>query len=227
MSIWAALMAVSPAYSGALVFHDRPSFMLALAGQSLATDDFEGYAAGNIAAGTRRGDFVYEFDANSVQAAVASDGTGGQALGGAPEDVFVGGDSVRLWFQPPLAAARLRAFGAEFIYAPSFAPIDALSYGILLEDGPHAGLVAGNEAGLDPGGGSFFLGLIEDAGSSFSSLSLFSVQTDPQILLPAYQVDSLVYASIPEPASLATVLLTLLCAWLCRTCRRNRHNAAS
>ena len=33
-------------------------------------------------------------------------------------------------------------------------------------------------------------------------MSLFSVQIDPNFLVPAYQVDNLIYAAVPEPATL-------------------------
>src|SRR5439155_24869795 len=124
-----------------------------------------------------------------------------------PFDVFVGGDSVRLTYQPlsPAAGPFLSAFGADFLYAPSFDTIPSDTYRIEIEDGTASGQFAGNLDTIDPNGGTFFLGLIADPAARFTAVNLFSVQFDPNFLVPAYQVDNLIYAAVPEPSTLCVV----------------------
>jgi hypothetical protein len=66
---------------------------------------------------------------------VVSCGFGGQALGGSPFEVFVGGDAVALSAAP---GVKLAAFGADFLYAPSFDTIPADTYRIAVVDGAAA-----------------------------------------------------------------------------------------
>lgn len=211
-----------------LVFHDRALFTAALAGQTLITDDYETYALGPIALGDGRGDFRYGFDPSEVEPAIVSDGLGGQALGGAPFDVFVGGNAVTLSFQPP--GAQLLAFGADFFHAPSGPEIPADTYRIEIADGVAAGQFVGNDPGLDLAGGSFFLGIIADAASVFTQVTLLSVQTDPEFLVPAYQVDNLIYtAAVPEPTAFPLLALgmVLLLPLTVRSMRKDISMAAS
>src|SRR2546423_15565383 len=91
--------AVSAASAQVTVYHDRTVFTAALSGLQ-KVDDFESYALGPIALGDVRGDFRYTFDPSVTQPAVVPGGNGGQALGGSPFDVFVGGDSVTLTTGP-------------------------------------------------------------------------------------------------------------------------------
>jgi hypothetical protein len=193
------------------VYHDRATFLAALAGfPQVANDDYESYPLGDIPLGDVRGDFRYTFDDTVVQPAVVPGGNGGQALGGSPFDVFVGGDSVTLTAG---AGSELRAFGADFLYAPSFDTIIADTYRLGIANGTAAGQFAGNLDTLDTGGGTFFLGLISDPGAEFTGVNLFSLQLDPNFLVPAYQVDDLVYAgtivsaAVPEPSALAIFAL--------------------
>jgi len=199
----AAAQAAAPA-----VYTDRPSFVAALAAMGLPSgaESYETRPLAPIANGQILGAFSYGFDAAVNGAAVASDGIGGHALGGVPNDVFVGGDAVTLNYQ---GAQPLQAFGADFFYAPSFLPAPASIYRMALVDGAAAGATAWNGPDLDPAGGSFFLGFIGDAATSFRSVSLFSVVPAgadgvPFFLDAAYQVDNLVYAAtslVPEPAT--------------------------
>lgn len=197
----------TPAPAGFTAYRHRAAFEAALGGTT-TIDDFETYPLGDIPLGGRRGDFLYDFDPALLQPAVVPGGFGGQALGASPFEVFVGGDSVTLTYasldsaQPP----RLLAFGADFLYAPAFDTILADTYRLGIEDGEPAGAFVGNEA-LDPAGGSFFLGLIADLGSSFTMVRLHSVQLDPNTLVPAYQVDNLGFATVPEPGGLTLAVL--------------------
>jgi hypothetical protein len=209
LAICSVLLVAVPVHALTVFFHDRALFTAALAGQTLLTDDYETYVPGPIPLGDQRGDFRYLFDPSEVEPAVVSDGLGGQALGGAPFDVFVGGNAVTLAFQP--VGARLSAFGADFFYGPSGPEIPADTYRLGIADGPAAGQFVGNEPGLDLAGGSFFLGVIADAASAFTEVSLFSVQTDPAFLVPAYQVDNLIYAAaVPEPAAFTMLALGMI-----------------
>lgn len=206
--LWSVIVAETPAHAGIIAFTDRTAFLTALGG-SPSTDDYEAYALGDVGNGSTVGDFAYTFDA-TVQPAIVTGGYGGQALGG-PFDVFVGGDAVTLTF----SSSTLRAFGADFSYAPSFDPIPGSIYQIRVDDGSGAGTVVGNLAGLDPAGGSFFLGLLVSPGFEFGLVTLLSVvpvdaNGEPTFLVPAYQVDNLVYDTtsvVPEPGSLSLLLL--------------------
>ena len=204
------LLLGSPARAQLMLFHDRSAFTAAVASLSpILTDDYESYALGDIATGDRRGDFLYTSDTSITQPAIVLGGNGGQALGGSPFDVFVGGDSVRLEYQP-LPASRppvLRAFGADFLYAPSFDSIAGNTYRLGLGDGAQAGQFVGNLDGLDGAGGTFFLGIIADSASVFTKVDIFSVQVDPAFLVPAYQADNLIYSPVPEPSTICVLTL--------------------
>lgn len=218
------LFLTAAANAGVTAYHDRAAFTAALDRASVFTDDYESYPLGEIPLDGRRGDFLYSFDPTVLQPAVVPGGFGGQALGGSPFDVFVGGDAVTLAFAPadPAQATVLRAFGADFLYAPGFDAIPADTYRLGIVDGGAAGAFVGNED-LDPAGGSFFLGLIADPGTEFTRLSLFSVQPDPDFLVPAYQVDNLIYATVPEPSTLALLAscgLVLVAGARRRSCPR-------
>jgi hypothetical protein len=215
------LAIAAPSSAQVTVFTDRTTFAAAIVGPS-KSDDYEAHPLGVIALGDVRGDFRYTFDGAVTQPAVASDGAGGHALGGSPFDVLVGGDSVTL---SAGAGSTVSAFGADFSYAPSFDTIPAGTYRLSIADGSAAGQFAGNLDSLDPAGGSFFLGIVADAGFEFTSVSLFSVQTDPTILVPAYQVDNLLYAGTVEPAavpepSMSIPLLVIVTAALAVRLRR-------
>jgi hypothetical protein len=194
----AVFASVTPAEAGIIAFTDRTAFLIALGG-SAASDDYEAYALGDIANGSTLGDFSYTFGP-TVQPAIAPSFVG-QALGGAPFDVFVGGDAVTL-----ASAPLLRAFGADFYYAPAFEAVPGNLYQLRVDDGSGAGSFVGNLDGLDPAGGSFFLGLSADPGFEFRTVTLLSFapldQNGDPYLTPAYQVDNLVYkraSSVPEP----------------------------
>ena len=205
------LASVTAAY--ATSYSDRTSFNAALAsaGLTAGSDNYESYSLGPISNGDTRGAFTYSFDPSLTQPAVASDGNGGQALGGSPNDVFVGGDAVSLTFTGPRP---LQAFGADFFYAPNFEALPGDLYQLEIADGAAAGTTLGNPAGLDANGGSFFLGFIEDPGAAFRSVQIFSVtpldSSGNPYLDPAYQVDNLAFAaSVPEPSLLALLTLGL------------------
>lgn len=205
------LAPASSAFAQVTVFDDRTLFTAALAGLgTTTTDDYESYALGPITEGDVRGDFRYTFDANVTQPAVVVGGNGGQALGGSPFDVFVGGDSVTLGYSPtsPASGQTLLAFGADFLYAPSFDTIPADTYRLGIGDGTAAGQFAGNLDSIDPSGGTFFLGLIAAPSAAFRLVDLFSVQPDPAFLVPAYQVDNLAFVAVPEPGA-STLSLAL------------------
>jgi hypothetical protein len=202
-----------PAQAQVTLYYDRSTFLTALAGLPTQTEDYESYSLGDIPEGSQLGHFTYTFDPTSVQPAIVSDGAGRQALGGSPYDVFVGGDSVTLTYHPltPLEGPLMQAFGADFAYAPSGLDIPADTYRLGIGDGPGAGAFAGNLLipfnDQLPMGGTFFLGVIGAPGVVFTQVNLFSVQTDPDFLVPAYQVDNLVFAPVPEPGTLSFVLL--------------------
>jgi hypothetical protein len=217
------LLIGSPARAQLLIFHDRATFTAALAGlPSPTSDDYESYAQGVIAPADRRGDFLYSSDPSLTQPAIVPGGNGGQALGGSPFDVFVGGDSVLLSFQPLKIGSPpfLQAMGADFLYAPSFDDIPADTYRLGVEDGTASGQFAGNLDGLDAAGGTFFLGIIAAPSAVFTQVDLFSVQQDPSFLVPAYQVDNLTYVAVPEPTALS--LFTLGSILLLARLRRPR-----
>lgn len=190
----------------ALTYTDRVAFSAALAGRATLFEDYESYALGNIANGQTLGDFTYSFAAASTQVGVFSDGAGGQALGGAPYEVFVGGNAVNLTYN---GVVPLIAFGADFFYAPNFEPLPGNLYQLTILDGNGVGTTLGNLAGLDASGGSFFLGFIGNPGFEFTKVGLQSLtQLDADgnaYLTPAYQVDNLLYgaAPVPEPGTLA------------------------
>lgn len=138
----------APADAGPLLFTDRTAFIAPL-GAAPIDDDFEGYALGSITSGDTLGAFQYTFP-STVEPAIVGGGYGGHALGG-PFDVFVGGDAVTLSFTGP---SGLCAFGANFLYAPSFDTIPATLYQISIGDGPAAGFVGAPS--LDSAGGIAF-----------------------------------------------------------------------
>lgn len=224
-----ATLALLPCLTHASVYHDRTLFTSALAAFPSFTDNYESYSSGTLASGGALGDFLYTFDSAVTEAAVVSDGAGGQALGGSPFDVFVGGDSVALIFEPLSLpdSPPLFAFGLDFAYGPSFDVIPADTYRLTVGDGPAAARFAGNLE-LDPAGGTFFLGIILGPADAFNSVLLSSLQSDPNVLVPAYQVDNVVYAAVvPEPTTVATVGIGCLAMLFRAVCRRTNTTAVN
>jgi len=210
--VWVLVCSVE---SHATTYTDQATFNAALAGHNVSSDDFAPYPQGNIANGQTLGAFTYSYDSNTTQAGIASNGIGGQALGdtsfgtdpNSGGGIFSGGEAVTLMYN---GANPLVAFGAVFSYAPNFEPVPGSLYQLNILDGPGAGTAVGNLDGLDPSGGSFFLGFI---GAPFTSVSLQSAATDAfgnPYLTPGYQVDSLDYGSaapVPEPNTLALLVM--------------------
>ena len=203
MSVWILLGTLS-FETQASTFTDSTAFINAVnaLGLNIVTENYESYSTGPLTNGQNLGMFNYTFDPNQTQPAVVPDGNGGQALGGAPFDVFVGGDTVKLSYTD---VNTLVAFGAEFSYAPNFEDLPADLYQLTILDGLGAGTAVGNPAGLSGAGGAFFLGFIEPAGFEFRGLSILSRQPldndGNPYLTPAYQVDNLMFvASVPSPS---------------------------
>lgn len=208
LAIGALLLPGARGHAQSTFYTDRAAFEAALSGAPSFVEDYETYAPGSIAPGDVLGRFAYDFDPGRVQPAVASDGLGGQALGGWPFDVFVGDDSVRLLHQPAEPGGALFAFGAEVFYAPVGLDLPADTYRLGIADGALAGQYVGSplvpyDPILGPVGGSFFLGVIARLGTPFTAIDLYSAQLDPGLLVPAYQVDNLTAAQVPEPDAAA------------------------
>ena len=223
------LGAIHPAE--ATLFTDQAAFTAAATADGISTTT-QGYGAfplHDLANGEVLGSFQYTFDPTQTQPRVASDGVGGQALGGAPFDVFVGGDSVTLTFT---GGTGLRAFGVVFNIAPSGPPVPQDTYQMKILDGAAAGTTNGNPLIPDdsnPNGMTFFLGIIEDPGLLFTGISLSSAN-DPSFLTPAYQIPELIFgppAVVPEPASLPLILLIAALAIADYPTRRRRRSNSS
>jgi hypothetical protein len=226
IAIFAGAVLAPPVH--ATVFTDQTAFTNAANadGISLENDNFSSYLPGNITNGQQLGAFVYSFDPAITQPGIASDGMGGQALGDTSlgtdpttgSGVFVGGEAVTLTYS---VAQPLLAFGAVFSYAPDFEPVPGGTYDLLIGNGAAAGTTVGNPDGLDPAGGSFFLGFIGNLGDEFTQSTLFSLaNASDGSLVPAYQVNDLVFGtptnSVPEPSSLGLLaggLITWTFLW--------------
>jgi len=165
-------------------------------GSTSAFDNFLGYPLGPIGLATQLGDFVYEFFPNATLPMIALDGSN-HVLGGAPYSVFIGGDYVT--FTNANNSGPLTAFGVDFSYAPAAATIPANTYTITILDGPAAGLSVGNPP-LSAAGGTCFLGFIANPGVQCSMIKVSATQTDPHTIVPAFQVNDLVYhvGTIPK-----------------------------
>jgi hypothetical protein len=162
---------------------------------------------------------------------------------GEPFGAFVGGNSVALAFT---GGKTLLAFGATFTYAPANENLIAGLYNLAILDGTGASTI-GNPAGLDAGGGSFFLGFIGATGDEFSQVSLSSLVNPPNgstgspFLIPAYEVNDLVFGAsssttttVPEPRSLSLLAAGLVMLALrargrtkTRSCDRDNTSATS
>ncbi len=221
-----------------IVFTDRGTFVTAVnaLGISTASDSYETYSQGSLTNGQRLGAFSYTFDSTTTQAGIAADGASGQALGdtslgtdpNAGSGVFVGGETVILTH----TGSSLLAFGIDFSYAPAFESLLGNLYQLRVRDGSAVGATVGNLGGLDASGGSFFLGIIEDLGSSFTEISIESVAsaTDPSgnpFIVPAYQVDNLIFGqanTVPEPETLTLSVLAVTVMALVSRRRRRRSS---
>jgi hypothetical protein len=221
LAIFGSAMLASPGH--AAVFNDLTSFTNAAIADGIATttDNFSTYIQGDIANAQRLGKFTYSFDSNlsdptGTQPTIGVDGPN-QVLTGAPFGAFVGGNSVQLTFT---SGKTLLAFGATFTYAPADEPLLANLYNLGILDGSGATTI-GNPAGLDAGGGSFFLGFIGATADEFSQVSLFSLVNPPNgttgspFLIPAYEVNNLVFGSAalvatPAPSSLGLLATGLI-----------------
>jgi hypothetical protein len=210
------LIAAGLAQAAIIGMDDRTGFLAAAAsrGLSLSADAFSSYAFGNIANGDTRGAFTYGFDPAMTQPAIVDNGSGAQVLGGAPYDVFVQADIFTLIYN---GTGSLAAFGIDFAYAPSFDAIPIGTYGVTVDAGGTAGTFRGNLSALDATGGSFFLGLLSDDPATDFGHITFSVQAPLDvdgnpILVPAYQVNGLLFApaaTAPEPSTLVLTGLSL------------------
>jgi hypothetical protein len=190
------------------VYSERTQFLQAL-DAAANSDDYQAYSLGQIGQGLRLGEYSYSFDPTVTQPAVVSDGGGGSLLGGYPYNVFVGSDvvSLALTVSSPSNGDRLRGFGADFYFAPSYSDVSSNSYRIMVGNGTAQGQYAGN-APLPGDGGVLFLGLIASPGDEFTSVSLSVVQGDPDTIVPACQVDNLVYLKVrANPPLLKTVTI--------------------
>jgi hypothetical protein len=189
-----------PARAGAFtVYTDRAAFLAAL-GITGNLDNFSGYSAGPIPNAALLGSFYYAFDPSRTMPAIAAAGVGTNILGGAPYGVFVGGDQLAWDFNQSGGASPLTAFGATISYAPAAATIPANTFVLTAQGGPADGQTVGNPS-LDNGGGAFFLGVIASAEVSFKGFALSAVQQDTNTLVPALQVNELIYhgGTIPVP----------------------------
>ena len=171
------------------LFPDLPTIQQVL-GTYSGYDNFTSYPIGQISLGSHVGDFVYSFSPSSTLPMIAPDGNGNQVLGGAPYRVFVGGDQVVL--TNANSGGPLTAFGIDFSYAPAASTIPANTYTITILNGPAAGFTVGNPP-LPSAGGRYFLGFVADPGIQFTAVRLSANQTDPNTIVPACQVNDVVY----------------------------------
>jgi hypothetical protein len=181
-----------------VVYTDRTSFLQAL-GSTSTIDNFGSYAAGQIANSNLLGRFYYSFDGSRTLPSIAVAGTGSQVLGGAPYGVFVGGDGVTLSFNQSLSLP-LTAFGMTISYAPAAASIPAGTYTLTAQGGGANGQQIGNPA-LANDGGTFFVGVIANSSVTFGGFALAATQQDTNTIVPAIQVNELIYhtGTIPIP----------------------------
>jgi hypothetical protein len=218
IAILGSAVLASPVH--ATVFTDQTAFTNAANADGIATttDNFSTYTQADIANGQTLGKFTYSFDGNlsdptGTQPTIGLDGLN-QVLIGAPFSAFVGGNSVQLTFT---GGKTLLAFGATFTYATADEALLADLYDLSILDGSGAATI-GNPAGLDAGGGSFFLGFIGAAGDEFSQVSLSSLVNPPNgitgspFLIPGYEVNNLIFGStpVPEPSSLGLLAAGLI-----------------
>ena len=190
----------APGHAGSfVVYTDRTSFLSAL-GIASGMDNFSGDPAGPLLNSNLLGRFFYTFDPNRTRPAIAVDALGTNHLGGAPYGVFVGGDQVTLGFNQTNSTLPLTAFGMTLSYAPAAANIPANTYVLTVQGGTASGQSVGNLT-LPNSGGTFFLGVIANASVSFNGFALDAIQQDPNTLVPALQVNELIYHSglMPVP----------------------------
>lgn len=176
------------------LFPDRDTFEQVL-GSTWTLDDFHAYSYGGIVPGTQLGDFVYNSQTNITIPAIIPDGDF-KRLGGVPYRVFVGGDRFTLANTNGLVP--LNAFGLDISYAPAADTIPTNTFTITLLNGPGGGLSIGNPP-LPSEGGSFFLGFVANPGIQFSSLRFNVVQRDPSVMVPASQINDIVYRNGTTP----------------------------
>jgi hypothetical protein len=207
----------------ATIFTDQAMFTAAATadGIGLTVDQFTADGAIGTKVGNpgTLGAFTYTYPAGN-EPGIASDGMGGQALGdltlgtdpNAGTGVFAGGSALK-WTK---TTGSLLAFGAIFSFAPSFDPLVGGMYSLKLDDGGEAGTVANNPDGQDASiGGTFFLGFIVPAADAFTAIDLASL-TDAvnantvDVLTPAFQINELDFATVPEPSSLGLVAAGLV-----------------
>jgi hypothetical protein len=175
-------------------FPDRGTLQQVL-GSTWALDDFSGYSYGVIGSGTQLGDFIYTYSTNFTIPAILPNGDY-KLLGAAPYKVFVGGDRFILTSTNNVP---MNAFGMDISYAPAADTIPANTFNITIRDGPAAGLSVGNPP-LPSAGGSFFLGFIANPGIQFTSARFIVVQTDPNVIVPASQINDVIYRNGTTPA---------------------------
>lgn len=172
-----------------IVFTDRVAFQQAL-GTTSTMDNFGTDALGQISQGGQLGDFFYGFIPTTTLPMIAADGLGNQVLGGAPYNVFVGGDQVT-WTNGSTQGA-VTALGVDFSYAPAADIIPANTFTITILNGSASGISVGNPA-LSAAGGTGFIGFIANPGIQCTLVRFGATQTDPNTIVPACQVNDLIY----------------------------------
>jgi len=210
----AGMLAALPAK--AAIFTDQTLFNNAATADGITTsaDNFSSYAQQNITFGQTLGSFNYTFPSQTQPAIVPNGTFVGNALGGAPFDVFVGGDSVTLTFA---GSGKIRAFGMDISAAPSGTdPLPDNIYQLTLLDGNQE--TVGNVNLSVAASNEFFLGFVEDAANPFTQIDLSLAPNPNGFLVPAIQVNQLDFgsapaaAAVPEPASIVLLGGALLMA---------------
>jgi hypothetical protein len=151
--------------------------------------------------------FSFSFDENTVKPVVGAGIVSGLAVGAAPNGTLGGDQSFSLHVNPGLG---LTAFGAVITFGAFDGQAQSNIFRLLVGCPERPCFSVGNRAGLDPHGGSVFLGVIAEPGFAFNQITLEATTPrddsgEPTGIVPAWQLTSITFTPVPLPATLLLV----------------------
>ncbi|HTY76532.1 MAG TPA: hypothetical protein VMI34_01835 [Candidatus Bathyarchaeia archaeon] len=206
-TLWAAPLHAASVDFEAFVDRQHYTAVLLQQGRVQVDADFNEEQQGAIEQGRIFRIFSFGFDPAVVLPVVGPGIVSGLAVGAGPNGTLGGDQGFSLHVTPGLA---LTAFGAEISFGPFDGNAGAGLFRLLVGCPDLPCLSVDSLSGLNPHGGSLFLGVVARPGVVFDEVALESVTPrdssgEPNGPVPPWQLDSITFAAVPAPATLLLV----------------------